>query len=155
MILQTRVPAFNKPAERFCQIVGAVKEFERKAVWPTEKGPVDMSFWSLHYNDWVRQCNALIESGEEFHRRLDEEYVRHEKPKHAHPDEQCHDRYVGVCAETIYGGQPEKAVILYNRWARFAGYAQVKLISRTPIVIDMGEAVLQVKDENFSVILCR
>lgn len=155
MTLQTRVPAFNKAAERFCQIVGATKEFERKAVWPTADGLVDMSFWSLHYETWVRLEDALIEGGKAFHAKLDEEYKRHERPPHTHTDEDCHDRYVGACAETIYGGQPEKAVILYNRWARFSGYAQVNLVSRSPIVIDMGDAVLLAAENNFRIIQCR
>lgn len=155
MILQTRVPAFNKPAERCCPIVGFTREFERKAVWPHKDGPVDLSFWSLHYEDWVRRTNDLIESGKAFHKRLDAEYARHGHKPHEHPDEDCHDRYVGACIETVYGGQPEKAIILYNRWARFAGYLPVKLVSRSPIVIDIGDAVLLVANEDFKVIQCR
>lgn len=155
MILQTRVPEFNKGAERFCRIVGANKDFERKKVWATKDGMVDVSFWSMNYQDWVRRCDALIESGRAFHKRLDGEYERHGKPPHTHEDEECHDRFVGACAETIYGGQPEKAVILYNRWARLAGYQQVQLVSRSPVVIDMGDAVIMAKDNSFTVITVR
>lgn len=155
MILQTRVPAFNKAAERFCQIVGATRDFERKAIWPTADGPVDLSFWSMHFHDWLRRAHAVVESGKAFHARLDAEYERHGKPAHSHAEEDCHDRNVGACAEMLYGGQPEKAVILYNRWARFAGYGQIALISRSPIVVDIGEAVLLIEQQTFKVIQCR
>lgn len=152
MALQTRVPAFNKAAERFCMIVGATREFDRKAVWPTKEGPVDMSFWSLRYPDWVRKTPSLNASGRTFHQRLEAERIRHGIQEPQHADEDCHDRYVGACVETIYGGQPEKAVALYNRWAAFAGYGAIALIARSPLVIDIGEALLQVGHDDFKVI---
>lgn len=158
MVLQTRVPAFNKAAEKFCHLVGATKEFERVAIWPTKDGPVDMSFWSYRYDDWVRKTPALSVSGHNFHRRLNEEFERHGVDPEArkHPDEECHDRFVGVCAETIYGGQPEKAVVLYNRWARFSGYGTITMISRAPVtLIDIGDALIQVENDNFKVIKCQ
>lgn len=152
MALQTRVPAFNKAAAWFCAAVGATKEFERKAVWPTKDGPADMSFWALRYNDWVRKTPSLNASGRAFHQRLEAERIRHGVQEPQHADEDCHDRYVGVCVEMIYGGQPEKAVALYNRWAAFAGYGAIALIARSPLVIDIGEALLQVGHDDFKVI---
>jgi hypothetical protein len=152
MALQTRVPAFNKAAEWFCAFVGATREFDRKAVWPTKDGPVDMSFWSLRYDDWVRKTPALNASGHAFHERLEAERIRHGVQNPLHPDEDCHDRHVGACVETMYGGQPEKAVTLYNRWAQFAGYGVIALVARSPLVVDIGDALLQVGDGNFKVI---
>ena len=150
--LQTKVPAFNKAAEWFCAIVGAVREFERKAVWPTTNGMVDLSFWSLRYHDWVRKTPALSISGQAFHQRLEAERVRHGVSEPLHADEECHDRHVGACVEMMYGGQPEKAVTLYNRWAAFAGYGAISLVARSPLVIDIGDALLQVGDHDFKVI---
>ena len=155
MILQTKVPAFNKGAEKFCKIVGATREFDRKDVWLTDNGPVDMSYWSMKYEDWLRQTPTLMESGRAFHKRLDEEMARHGVTEESHPDEDCHDLYVGVCAETIYAGQPEKAVVLYNRFARFSGYAPISLISKSPLLIDISSAVLQITNDSFKVIKCQ
>lgn len=157
MTLLTRVPAFNKAADRFCALVGATKEFERKAVWPSKDGSVDMAFWSLRYDDWLKQTPDLIVSGRAFHDHLDAEFARHGvERKNAHADEDCHDLNAGAAAEMIYGGQPEKGVILYNRWARFAGYGLIALIARTPLVLDIGDAVLQVlDDQTFKAIKCR
>jgi hypothetical protein len=152
MGLQTRVPAFNKVAAWFCTFVGATREFERKAVWPTKDGLVDMSFWSLRYEDWVRKTPALNASGHAFHVRLEAERIRHGVQNPLHADEDCHDRYVGACVEMIYGGQPEKAVVLYNRWAAFAGYGPIRLVARSPLVIDIADALLQAGDGDFKVI---
>lgn len=156
VILQTRVPAFNAAAARFCALVGATLEFERKAVWPTKDGAVDMSFWTLRYEDWLRQTPAMAKSGEEFHRRLTEEFARHGIAEPHHADEFCHDLHVGAASEMIYGGQSIKAAILYNRWARFAGYAMISIITTSPpVVIDIGDAVLQILDGTFKVVKCR
>jgi hypothetical protein len=153
MMLQTRVPAFNKAAEAFCRSVGAWKWFERKAIWPTPDGPVDLKFYAMSVHDWMRKHPApLIESGKAFHGRLEQEYERHGFVHEAHPDEDSHDLAVGACAEMMYGGEPEKAIIIYNRWARIAGYHQISLISRNPLVVDIGEALLHVKDGSFKVI---
>lgn len=156
MALMTRVPAFNRAAAKFCAIVGATREFERKAVWPTKDGLVDMSYWALRYDDWLRKTPGLVASGAAFHVKLDEEFARHGVSAPRHADEECHDRYVGACVEMVYGGQPEKGVTLYNLWARFAGYKPVTLLSKTPLVIDIGDAVLQViNGDDFKAILCR
>lgn len=152
MVLQTRVPAFNKAADLFCKIVGATKEFERKAVWPTKNGDVDMSFWSLRYEDWVRKADGMQEAGHAFHQKLESERIRHGVDEPLHADEDCHDRYVGACVKMIYAGQPEKAIVLYNRFARFSGYGQISLIAKSPLVVDIGDALLQVGDRDFKVI---
>ncbi len=157
MALLTKVPAFNKAADWFCGFVGATKEFERKAAWPTKDGPVDLAFWALRYDDWVRKCPEVVESGRKFHALLDEEFARLDKTEPNHADDECHDRHVGACVEMIYGGQPDKGIILYNRWARFAGYAEIGMVSRSPLVLDIGTALLQidVPRETFRAIMVR
>lgn len=152
MILQTKVPAFNRGADKFCRIVGATKDFERKSIWLTDKGPVDMSYWTLRYEDWLRKTPALMASGKVFHARLEDEFARHGADDENHPDEDCHDLHVGVCVEMIYAGQPEKAIVLYNRWAAFAGYGLISLIAKAPMLIDIGSAILQVTNDSFKVI---
>lgn len=153
--LLTKVPAINPAAENFCRLVGATREFARKAVWPTANGPVDLSFWSMRYDDWIRKTPSVKASGRAFHERLEQEFSRHGRQDEIHPDEECHDLHVGACAEMIYGGQIEKAIILYNRWASFAGYGPIGLVSREPVVIDIGNALLQITGDTFKVVLVK
>jgi hypothetical protein len=152
VVLLTKTPAHIPQTALFCKLVGATLEFTRKAVWPTNDGPVDLGFWSLRYDDWIRQTPELMESGRKFHLELEREFERHGCPEEAHPDEDCHDLHVGACVEMIYAGQVEKAIVLYNRWARFAAYAPIELKSRHPLLIEMPNALLQVGDESFKVI---
>lgn len=155
MVLQTRMPAFNRAAIVFAPLVGWQMEFERKAVWPTADGAADMSYFSMRYEDWARREDRLVEAGGAFHRRLDEEFARHGVALDNHPDDEAHDRYVGACMEMVKSGQPEKAVVLYNRWAHFAGYGPIAFVSRSPLLIDIGTALLMVEHDNFKVIQCR
>lgn len=155
MMLQTRVPAHNKAARLMTERCGGHLVFSRERQWPTSDGPVRVDYFSLPYEEWAKGAPGLIESGKAYHDRLDHEYERHGRPAHDHDDEDCHFRYSGAAYEMILGGQPEKGVGLYNRWARFAGYAQIGLISRNPIVIDNGDALLVMDGPDFRVLKCR
>ena len=154
--LLTKIPAHNRAATVFAPLGGWVKEFERKDAWLTLDGDlVDMSYHAIRYDDWVRKTPDLKHVGREFHEHLQREFLRHGKIEDQHPDEDCHDLHVGACIEMIIGGQLDKAVFFYNRWARFAGYGTISLCSRAPVVFDIGNAMLQVKDGAFKVIMVR
>lgn len=155
MILQTKAPDFNRAVIVFAPLVGWKFEFERKEVWPTENGHADMSYFSIRYDDWVRTAPGLIERGRSFHKKLDDEFEQRGIPFENHPEDDVHHRYVGACAEMIYGGQPEKAVILYNRWARFSGYAPISILSLNPLVLNIETASLLIEDQTFTVIKCQ
>lgn len=157
MVIQTRIPAFNKPAALAARAAGFRPLFERKGIWPTrDQKLVDLRFYELSYATWLAGArDALIASGHDFHVRLETEMARHGVVEKQHPDDDAHDHYVGACAQMIYGGQPEKAIVLYNRWARFAGYGTIALVARSPLVIDIGNAVLMIEDQTFRVVKCR
>lgn len=153
MSILTKVPAFNRPAAYAARKAGFEPRFERKAIWPTTNGPVDLKYYEFSYQRWIdRDAPFLIEAGKTFHDRLDLERERHGFVGAQHADEECHDLYVGACAATVYGGQPEKAVILYNRWARFAGYGEIAMLAKNPLMIDIGTALLQIVDGSFKAI---
>lgn len=156
MSIVTQVPASNRSAALAARAVGFVPRFTRKGVWETEQSTVDVRFYELNHADWMLRARAaLISAGKAFHDRLDAERARHGHTDEHHPQEDCHDLYVGAAIETVYGGQPEKAVVLYNRWARQSGYGQIALVARSPLVIDIGDAVLLIEDRTFKVIKCR
>lgn len=160
MVLQTKVPVFNKPARLMMKVLGWSFEFERKAIWPHEADMVDVRFMALRYDDWFRMTDDLVETGREFHRHLEDEFCRHEIDHKPHPDDPVHDKAVGACAEMIFGGQIPKAVVLYNRWARFAGYRTIDLIignSSDVLLLDIRDAVLQLDlpNQTFRALICR
>lgn len=154
MTLHTKAPEFNRAAIVFAPVVGWKFDFQRKEVWPTDNGMADMSYFTIRYDDWVRVAPDLVERGQSFHKKLDDEFLRLGVAFENHSDDETHDRYVGACAEMLRG-QPEKAVVLYNRWARVAGYAPIALLSSRPVIIDIQTAVLLIEDRTFTVIKCQ
>jgi hypothetical protein len=156
MTVLTRIPACSKEVERFCEGLGATKQFDRKEVWPTKDGLVDMSFLALHYSDWVKKTRELAVTGSDFFGNLKKEARRHGAECDDIAIEPANALHIGSAIEMIYAGQPEKGVVLYNRFARFAGLgptASMSLIARNPLVISLGTAVLQFLDgQTFKVI---
>lgn len=126
MELVTRVVAGNVAADALTRRMGFAHEFDRAGVWNGK----DVRFYALRYPEWVKRQDWLKLSGEWFHSKLGDDK--------AHTDDGAHDLYVGACVEMVRAGQPDKAIALYNRWARFAGYEPVDIVSRSPLVIDIG-----------------
>lgn len=154
LYLLTQIPHHNRAALWLAPRVGWTKEFERRNAWLKFDGEtVDASYFTLRYDDWVRKTPDLMRVGREFHAHLESEFKRHGHDEKPHPDEDCHDLHVGACVEMMRGGQIEKAIAFYNRWARFAGYGLIALPA--PDLIDIGSAVLQFKSGVFKVILVR
>lgn len=157
MGILTRVPAFNKGAALLTPRMGFTKEFERENAWPTKNGFVGCSYWSLTYRDWSRHACDSIAWGKWFHQRLDEAFARQGLVRaNAHGDEDCHDLRAGLVLQMAFAGQLEKGIALYNQWARFAGYALINLVSRNPVIVDIGDALLQFDaDYQMKVLQCR
>lgn len=154
--LQTKVPAFNRAADLVARRIKWRLESERKACWPHGESLCDLRFYRMTWRDWLAHHGApLMAVGRAFHERLEAEYARHNFPHDPHPHDDEHDRQVGFAAESVHGGQPEKAVIIYNRWARFAGYGELSLRSRSPVLIDIGNALLEFHADSFKVVTCR
>lgn len=155
MELLTFVPKPNRVAAMWARAVGAELDFERDAAWPTADGLVPVRYYALRFDRWVRQEKRLPARGEWFHVKLEVEKRRFGVTDPLHPHDPEHDRRVGTAVEMIFAGQVDKAIILYNRWARFAGYAQVRLISREPLIIDQQDALILVNGQDFEVLRCR
>lgn len=151
-----RVPAISRVMRWSARALGATLEFERKAIWPAKDGLVDVGFWSLRYDDWLRQTPNIAKAGREFHARLDAELKRHGVAR-ASADEECRDIAIGAMYETIRGGHAEKAVALYNGRALFGGFETASLIAKTDAtIIEYAGAVIQfLEDGSLKVITCR
>lgn len=152
MELLTKVPKNNRPAEALTRAVGGVLDFEREAAWPTDHGPVAVRYYRIDYPQWVRSCDLLPALGHEFHTKLEAENARLGIPDDLHPDDPAHDRHVGAAVGMIRCGQVGKGVILYNRWARLAGYEPIEVVSVDPLILDIRTHLLRIHGSNFEVI---
>lgn len=146
MELLTRVVDGNLGATVLSRKVRFSPEFTRSAAWLTEEGPKDVTFYAMRYLSWVPHQDWLRASGEWFHSLSG--------VSEDHPEDASHDLYVGAMVETVLGGQPDKGVILYNRWARFAGYDLVDIVSRSPLTFEVSNHLVTLIDGQVEIKPC-
>lgn len=148
MEVMTRCPKGNLAATAMARAIHGTYEFTSPHGWIDGDKPLAADIYSLNVQTWMRTAPGLAERGQWFHKRLEAEMARHNVQELSHPDDPVHDRYVGAATEMFLGGQPDKAVILYNRWAAMAGYLPVTVTSRKPLEVDIGTATIAVRGED-------
>lgn len=153
--ITTRVPKGNLGALALVRAIHGSLEFTLPKGWIFNDQFVPAGIYSLSVQDWQRTAPGLIERGEWFHHRLEAEQEKLGNFEPNHPDDPIHDRYVGAAVETILGGQPRKGVIFYSRWAAMAGYAPISIVTETPLVLDIGTALIAIRNNDFWVMGCR
>lgn len=154
----TRVPRGNLGARTLALMCGFEKEFTQPAAhfgWVYKGDPVPSDILSLTIQKWMRAAPGLVERGQWFHKRLEDEYARFGKTEPPHADDLVHDRYVGAAVEMIFGGNALKAITFYNRWASLAGYEPAAVASLRPLTIDIRAALLCFRNNDFWVMSCR
>lgn len=155
MEIVTRVPKGNLGARALAQKVGFTKEFDRPNGWVMDHKPVPVGVWSLQLQGWMSKAPNLARSGEEFHDLLGIEYKKMGKIEPPHAPDDNHDRYVGAALEMIRGGQPFKAMVFYNRWAKLSGYQEISILKTEPVIIDIAESILMFKNDEIRVVACQ
>jgi len=149
-----RVPHGNIAARTFAKNMGGVFEYQLKNGWVKDHELIPADIYSFKVQEWMRDAPGLEEVGKGFNLKLEEEY----KGLGAiFPvlEDAVRARYTGAMVEMLNGGQPYKAVVLYNRWAKVAGYPEVSVVSTPPTLLDINEALLLFKDNDFRVVSCR
>ena len=117
--------------------------------WVLQFNSHGVDHWELSYNDWIRNTDLTAYGKLFWYGLADRIGVTLPLP------EVCHLVRLGALSEMLYAGQLDKAVALYNGWARFAGYGEIALKSHNPPIVDIGNALLQITDRDFKVILVR
>lgn len=149
--LLTKIPRNNERALGLVRAIGGKFEFGRDAAHVGISGEVvGVDYYSLRLDDWKYSAWAspgLMAAGHAFHQQLGEKKRAMLHVAEEHPEDAAHDINVGATVEMIWAGQIDKALTLYNRWARFAGYAEVRLLSRFPLLIDIADSVLHIDRE--------
>lgn len=156
MELQSKVPANNAPARGLVRAIHGRKDFSREKAWLTsEEVLVDVDYYTLDFPTWRRTARNLAEEGEKFHLELERQKAALGLPNDAHAHDEAHDRAVGAAGLMMTRGQVVKGITLYNRWARFAGYAEIRLINVNPMLLDIQNCYLWLKGDTFEVMPCQ
>lgn len=152
MEIVTRVPKGNIAAAALARMLGMHHDCTLPLGWMSKRRPIPAGLWSLSIQSWMSRAPKLIERGQWFHDRLEAEFERIGLHGDAHQDDETHDRYVGAAAELIFGGQPDKAVFLYNRVAMLAGWQPLAVAERSPLTIDIGLCQIVVGNDDFEAV---
>ncbi len=110
---------------------------------------------SLDIETWARSNHNLELTGEWFHAKLKASKIANGSDPATHSHDADHERAVGAAVQIALAGNGRKAVDFYNQWASGAGYAHISIISDQPLTIDVVDAVIEVRDGDLSVLLCR
>lgn len=151
----TKVPDGNKGALGLVRAIHGEKRFHRDAAILIGGEAIGVGYYALPIMAWAGKAPGVAESGHWFHEKLEAAKAATEGALPPHADDDAHDQYVGATVEMIAAGQVAKGVSFYNRWAKVSGYGQVAVIAQNPLVIDIGDALLAVRDADFNVLLCR
>lgn len=138
--LVTTCPDGNPAAARWADLAGFREVYRREGSFNMGGTMVGASYRSLAYADWVLKDPRNRIEGEAFHEMLEAH-----RP-HTHPPDPVHDAYVGATVEGCRQGNIAKAAMWYNRFAGHAGYMQSEVLSVTPPVCNIGDAIVHLVD---------
>jgi len=147
----TKVPETNKPADIMCRRAGFAPVFRRESAW--EDGSA-ITFFALTLDAWRERDDETLAMGRAFHEALERAKAAVGSHLPTHADDAAHDRAVGASLLMARAGNARKAVHLYNRWARFAGYAPGALLNDAPATFDVGDAIVAFTPE-LEILKCR
>ena len=136
-------------AQAVADAIGAKFQFRAKRGWVMDGEIIHADIYSLVIQDWMTSATGLVEIGKWFHDSLESEYQRVGIERGPTVEDEARDRYLGSAVEMIRSGQPHKGVIFYNRFAAMANRTPISLVSLDPVMIDMGDCILELHGRNF------
>lgn len=147
----TRCPKGNLAARALARAIHGREEMVVQRGWVQNGQIIPATIFSLTIQEWMKTAPGLVEIGEWYHAKLEDEYrfAGHEEP--IHDEDENHNRYVGAAVEMIRGGQPHKGELFYNRFAVMGGYEPIKIVGVDPIQISIRDATLEMHGKNFFV----
>lgn len=132
----TKCPDDNPGARMAANLMGFHERFRREDAWAPGVG---ISYQFFTADDWFIRDKECLSAGKRFHEILEvAKPAESELPDH--PEDETHDRAAGAAYLMISGGQHQKGVSWYNRWAVFAGYPPIFQVG--PSTFDIGSGVI-------------
>lgn len=148
--LVTRAPFNNADAAAIARKGGFREWFRRE---DAKSG--DSAYLSLEIDEWIQRSPRFEAEGHWFHDQLSASKQNAAPGLPQHPADPAHDRAVGAAVAMFRTGNIGKGIGTYNRWAAFAGYAPIRLISTQPITIDVVDAIVELNGRTMEIVLCR
>ena len=132
----TQVPEANKAALGMVRAVKMTHEFDRDG----------MAYFTLRYWPWLWSDPHVMDRAHWFLGRVGKA-----------PDNSAHETVLGAFVDQIFAGQIDKAIGLYNHWARISRMREISapdVHSVSPLVIDLCDARVLFGRDDIEVIRC-
>jgi hypothetical protein len=145
----TRAPANLPHADLMARRAGFRPVFRSAYGW--DDAPV--TAFSMTLDEWRVQDGELISEGERFYSMLEEAAARDQDhaPLHPHEDPD-HERAAGMVCLMAKAGNHHKAVAAHGRWAALASFRPINLLSLSPAVYDVGDALVMARNGGMEVL---
>ena len=144
----SRCPQGNIAARALIKRVGGELEFTNQRGWVKNDVVIPADIYSWTIQAWTRTAPGLEERGEWLQHAVAREYKRLNKAAIQYVDDKVFNRYSGMAAEMFMNKQAAKAVLLYNRWAKVAGYDNIDLMcAENPTAVRTQDAILMVRED--------
>lgn len=150
----TRVPNGHDAAKKAAEYVGMTYEFTRPDCCKFKGQSVPVDIYSTRIQDWTPHAPFLVDKGEWLHDQMMKEAVRVGIKERPHDNDENHNRYVGAALEMMYGGQFNKAVAFYNRWAVSSRHATIQLMSVVPPTVKFDVGLLKFDGNKVEIVPC-
>lgn len=131
-MLWTMVPANNPQARFAASMAGFAHAYARESVWLSGGKKHAMEYMRMDVDGWI-QRGSMAGLGQDFHAEL-----IHAGGHVGHAHDGMHDSYVGAAWAMLEAGRIDKAVSVYGRWGRVAGYLPFEVVARDPLLVDIG-----------------
>jgi hypothetical protein len=156
MQIVTKCPKSNPGALGLARAIGGTHLFDRNDAWAAPDGSLTgVTYMGLTLDAWKRKDPVIADFGSAFHDQLERAKIANGSELAIHPDDEAHDRAVGASWLMVLCGNSRKAVWTYNRWALLAGYQTIELVSESPLVIDVRDALVTLENGAMEVLQCR
>lgn len=142
----THIPHGHQAARTLSVAAGMDFEFTRPDGGKFRGVMTPMDIYSITVQTWIQKAQGLVEIGHGIHSYMQSRAKELGIKETPHEDDEDHNRVVGACFEMLVGGQPQKAVALYNRWALIAHHATIELLMLDPPAIRMDVGVMRLKN---------
>lgn len=152
--LRTTVPDANRAALGLARMAHFERRFDGTIPWFSETR-VSASFLGLSIDRWAMTSTTLPLLGAWFHDTLTRVKQAAGSLLPVHPDDAVHDRIAGAALLMVRAGNVEKGVRFFNVFAQLIQHMPITLLRSRPVVIDVGDAIVEAGATEMKVLLCR
>jgi len=147
--IMARCPRGNVAVKALARGTGWNYEFAANNAWVANGRPVSADIYAMRIQDWIRQSPILLKRGAWFRRDLVKKIAMYGDIGFEDGPDEFQDRHIGMAYDMLCGGQPEKAVLFYNRAALLSDYLPFTVVSLAPTTINIGGALIIVRQDDF------